>query len=330
MMAKSSVRNEYIYPSVAAPVSHGIRDEFSPFISPASPALCLSSLFLCFFGFCLLVLCSSDQQSLEHTVATIAGTHRGTGALLDRRQRDQGERVICAVAIPCIDSCWHFCSVSPGDVTQRLPLGLRRHFRSSGPSTWILVVHGYRFWPVEVVDERFGHGWGEFHAMHKLEPGFKVIFACEREWIFHTVILDQDDLEMRFRWSGQNMHRRELHPPHALWTSCLPSCVSHEETVLKFGYLHVPIVQPRLKFEVRLKKAFQEFDLEEMVIRMGDCVWNIPINDLQLDVQMFARFFVALDLSCLDFLLVLMLSTTEFRVVVFPVDCDIDRIYSWL
>ncbi|KAI8534735.1 hypothetical protein RHMOL_Rhmol10G0119700 [Rhododendron molle] len=323
MMAKSSVRNEYIYPSVAAPVSHGIRDEFSPFISPASPALCLSSLFLCFFGFCLLVLCSSDQQSLEHTVATIAGTHRGTGALLDRRQRDQA--LLCSgISDFSWVHGWMVLSIIPSSGT------VNKVLIAAGTFVLSLLVMLLRFWPVEVVDERFGHGWGEFHAMHKLEPGFKVIFACEREWIFHTVILDQDDLEMRFRWSGQNMHRRELHPPHALWTSCLPSCVSHEETVLKFGYLHVPIVQPRLKFEVRLKKAFQEFDLEEMVIRMGDCVWNIPINDLQLDVQMFARFFVALDLSCLDFLLVLMLSTTEFRVVVFPVDCDIDRIYSWL
>lgn len=57
-------------------------------------------------------------------------------------------------------------------------------------------------------------------------------------------------------------------------------------------------------------------------------MWNIPISDLQLDVQAFDQFFGALDLGCLDFVLVLMLSTMEFRVIVFPVDHDIDRIYS--
>ncbi|KAG5565709.1 hypothetical protein RHGRI_001579 [Rhododendron griersonianum] len=301
----------------------------------------------------------------------------------------QGERVICAVAIPCegnrmtyrpfdsfledyrallpsgsgsewnfrfqlaawldgivyysflrysqegIGSCWHFSSVSldvvaqPGYYLQRLPVGLRRHFLPSGPPMWILVVHGYRIWPIEVIDQRFGDGWDKFRAVHQLKADFKVIFACERKWIFHTVILDENDREVWFHWSGQNMHRRQLHPPRALRTSCLPSLVSHGGRVLKFGYLHVPIVQPRLEFEARLKEAFCEFHLDEMVIKMGDYVWNIPINNLQLDVHVFDQFLSALDLSCLDFLLVLMLSTMEFRVVVFPMDYDIDIIYSW-
>lgn len=163
---------------------------------------------------------------------------------------------------------------------QRLPVGLRRHFLPSGPPTWILVVHGYRIWPIEVIDQRFGDGWDKFRAVHQLKADFKVIFACERKWIFHTVILDENDHEVRFHWSCQNMHRRQLHPPRgtcitvfviyplpemiifhrlrlcygfinyflllALRTSCLPSLVSHGGTVLKFGYLHVPIVQPRL------------------------------------------------------------------------------------
>lgn len=62
---------------------------------------------------------------------------------------------------------------------------------------------------------------------------------------------------------------------------------------------------------------------------MGSCVWNIPINDLQLDVQMFDQFFGVLDLGWLDFILVVMLSTMEFQVVVFPLDHDIDRVYGW-
>ncbi|KAI8567651.1 hypothetical protein RHMOL_Rhmol02G0138500 [Rhododendron molle] len=111
----------------------------------------------------------------------------------------------------------------------------------------------------------------------------------------------------------------------------MPSSVSHGGIVLKFGYLHLSIVQPRcLEFEVRLKEAFCEFDLEKMVIKMGDCVWNVPINDLQLDVQIFDQFLAAFDLSYLDFTLVLMLSTMEFRVVVFPIDYDVERIYTSL
>ncbi|KAI8534344.1 hypothetical protein RHMOL_Rhmol10G0082700 [Rhododendron molle] len=293
----------------------------------------------------------------------------------------QGDRVVCAVAIPCegnrmtyrpydsfledyllpsacvlecnfrfqlakwldgivyysflqyseegIGSCWHFACVGPADIAQRLPLGLRRYFLASASAAWILVLHGYRIWPVQIVDQRFGDGWNEFRAAHQLKPGFKVIFACERKWIFHTVILDENDREVRFHWSGPNVHRRQLHPPRALRTSCLPSCISSEGTVLQFGHLHLPIVQLRLDFEVRLKEAFQEFDLEEMVLKMGRRVWNVPINDLRLDADAFDQFLDALDLSYLDFLLVLMLPTLEFQVVVFPMDYDVDRIYSW-
>lgn len=62
---------------------------------------------------------------------------------------------------------------------------------------------------------------------------------------------------------------------------------------------------------------------------MGNRVWNVPVNDLQLDVEVFGQFLDALDLSYLDFLLVLMLPNMEFRVVVFPMDYDVERIYSW-
>ncbi|KAF7137816.1 hypothetical protein RHSIM_Rhsim07G0148600 [Rhododendron simsii] len=219
-----------------------------------------------------------------------------------------------------IGSFWHFACVGPDDVAQRLPLGPRWHFLASSSTTWILVLHGYRIWSIEVIDQRFGDGWDKFRAVHQLKPEFKVIFACERKWIFHTVILDKNDFEVRFHWTSPNIHRRQLHPPRgmcnrmlviysvsqitifgklhlcygfisyfmlALRNSCLPSLISHEGIVLKFGHLHLPIAQPRLAFEVRLEEAFREFDLEEMVIRMGDRVWKVPINNLQLDVHMF-------------------------------------------
>lgn len=144
-------------------------------------------------------------------------------------------------------------------------------------------MHGYRIWPVEVIDQRFGDGWDKFRSVHQLKPGFKVIFACERKWIFHTVILDENDQEVRFHLSGPNMHCQQLHPPlgrcaamlvvcsllsgksllkvglfsnlrlcygsiccfvlAGLRTSCLPSSISHEQTVLQFGHLHLPMVK---------------------------------------------------------------------------------------
>lgn len=73
-----------------------------------------------------------------------------------------------------VGSCWHFTCVHPAGVAQRLPQGLWRYFLSCGSTKWILVVHGYRIWPVEVIDQRFGDGWDKFRSVHQLKPGFKV------------------------------------------------------------------------------------------------------------------------------------------------------------
>ncbi|KAG5521715.1 hypothetical protein RHGRI_034062 [Rhododendron griersonianum] len=67
-----------------------------------------------------------------------------------------------------------------------------------------------------------------------------------------------------------------------------------------------------LEFELRLKQVFCIYDIEEMVIRMADRVWTVPIDDLCLDAQIFSNFVAALQLQFLDYLLVIMLSTVEF------------------
>lgn len=66
-----------------------------------------------------------------------------------------------------------------------------------------------------------------------------------------------------------------------------------------------------------------------MVIKLSDRVWNVPINDLELDAEVFGQFLAALDLDFLSYLLTIMLPTLEFRVVVFPMAEEIERIYSW-
>ncbi|XP_058190176.1 uncharacterized protein LOC131307590 isoform X2 [Rhododendron vialii] len=229
-----------------------------------------------------------------------------------------------------VGSCWHLVHASPADVVQRLPQALWQYFLPHGSTKWILVAHGYRVWPVEVVDRQFCDGWDRFRDVHKLKAGYKVIFACERRWIFHTIILDENDVEVRFHWSGAHAHHRRLHPPLDLHTSCLPSAISHEQPVLKFGHLHLPVVQLCSEFELRLKETFCEFGLEEMVIKMSHHAWSVPINDLRLDAGVFAYFLATIDLDFLSYLLVIMLPTLEFRVVVFLMAEDTERIYNWL
>ncbi|KAG5556703.1 hypothetical protein RHGRI_007093 [Rhododendron griersonianum] len=66
------------------------------------------------------------------------------------------------------------------------------------------------------------------------------------------------------------------------------------------------------EFELRLKQVFCIYDIEEMVFRMANQVWTVPIDDLCLDAQIFSNFVAALQLQFLDYLLVIMLSTVEF------------------
>ncbi|KAG5521593.1 hypothetical protein RHGRI_033973 [Rhododendron griersonianum] len=81
-----------------------------------------------------------------------------------------------------------------------------------------------------------------------------------------------------------------------------------------------------LEFELRLKQVFYIYDIEEMVIRMADRVWTVPIDDLRLDAQIFSNFVATLQLQFLDYLLVIMLSTVEFRLVMRK-DVDTEKIY---
>lgn len=99
---------------------------------------------------------------------------------------------------------------------QKLPIGLRKYFPANGASTWIVLRHGFRAWPVEVVNFEFREGWDTFRQVHHLKTGFKVTMSCERKWIFHTAVFDANDRELDFKWSAPNLQWQEFHPPPGL------------------------------------------------------------------------------------------------------------------
>ncbi|KAG5524621.1 hypothetical protein RHGRI_031329 [Rhododendron griersonianum] len=51
-----------------------------------------------------------------------------------------------------------------------------------------------------------------------------------------------------------------------LHTYCLPSAISDQQSVLKFGHLYLPALQLCSELELRLKQIFRIFDLEEMEV----------------------------------------------------------------
>ncbi|KAI8543769.1 hypothetical protein RHMOL_Rhmol08G0244000 [Rhododendron molle] len=90
--------------------------------------------------------------------------------------------------------------------------GLRASFEGIGRTTWILIKHGCKAWPIEVVDGMMQNGWREFRTAHALTTNYRLILTCERRWIFNAIILDQNDLEVSYDWTMLlNEHWRELH-----------------------------------------------------------------------------------------------------------------------
>lgn len=74
------------------------------------------------------------------------------------------------------------------------------------------MKHGSKSWPTRVVNNVMSFGWSEFCAAHNLKNGYKVILCCEQRWIFDTIILNQNDVELRYDWSqGLNPYWQELY-----------------------------------------------------------------------------------------------------------------------
>ncbi|KAG5553924.1 hypothetical protein RHGRI_011704 [Rhododendron griersonianum] len=174
----------------------------------------------------------------------------------------------------------------------------------------------------------FTSSWLHYGLAHDLQVDYKLILV--RKWIFHTIMFDRDGWELVFAWSGPNAHCQHLHPLLGnLRTASLPSAFVAQHTVLEFGYFHLPRHQLRNEFETRLEQAFEVLGLEQIVIRMANRTWTIPIENLYLNVEAFNQFVDALNLQFLDYLMVAMLPTVKFRVVVFHGQNDSERIYDW-
>ncbi|XP_058225519.1 uncharacterized protein LOC131334497 [Rhododendron vialii] len=67
------------------------------------------------------------------------------------------------------------------------------------------------------------------------------------------------------------------------------------------------------EFETRLEQAFEVLGLEQMMIRMANRSWTIPIENLYLNVEAFNQFVDASSLQFLDYLMVPVLPTVIFR-----------------
>ncbi|XP_058198693.1 uncharacterized protein LOC131314204 [Rhododendron vialii] len=212
----------------------------------------------------------------------------------------------------------------------RLPRSLCQYFRADGSGTWVILRHGLKAWSVQVVNQEFRNGWDDFREAHGLKADHKIVFGCERKWVFHTIMFDADGRELVFDWSGPNGHWQDL-PPLAggVRTACLPSTLTPHNAVVKFVYFNVYGPELRTGIETRLRYVFRMLALEQMVVKMADRTWIIPIQDLRLNVDAFNQLAASLHVQCLNHIMFVMLPTIEFRVIVFDGRYDSERIYDW-
>ncbi|KAI8543798.1 hypothetical protein RHMOL_Rhmol08G0246800 [Rhododendron molle] len=146
---------------------------------------------------------------------------------------------------PGVDRCWYlrrisqFLAFAP---TMLVPQGLRSSFEGIGRSTWILLRHGCKAWPIQVVDAVMQKGWREFRTAHGIAANYKLILMCERKWIFNAIIFDENDIEISYNWTMLvNEHSREFHTIQGnLITGCLPSTILRNLPLIKSGYYCIP------------------------------------------------------------------------------------------
>ncbi|KAI8572856.1 hypothetical protein RHMOL_Rhmol01G0232600 [Rhododendron molle] len=234
-----------------------------------------------------------------------------------------------------VDQCWYlrrisqFLAFAP---TMLLPQGLRSSFEGIGRSTWILLRHGCKAWPIQVVDAVMQKGWREFRTAHGIAANYKLILMCERKWIFNAIIFDENDIEVSYNWTMLvNEHSHEFHTIQGnLITGCLPSTILRNLPLIKSGYYCIPGENYLEEFQTRLEPVLEDLNLQSISVRMGNRTWTISVDNGYLNATTSNPFLNALQLQVHDFVFIAKLPNLEVRVVILDAANDRERIYDWL
>ncbi|KAF7123863.1 hypothetical protein RHSIM_Rhsim12G0075400 [Rhododendron simsii] len=205
-------------------------------------------------------------------------------------------------------------------------------------SLLILLRNGKKIWPVHVVHNQFGDGWADFWDSHKLRRGFKLVFGCERTWIFDVVVLMTNLEPLYYHWSttAHEFQESSLMPfviddlgtPGHLRTSCLLSTMSTKDNIMQFGYDCGSGKCIFREFGKRFRDYFRDAGDYDIFLHMRNRWWAVSIINNRVDRPGLAHFFKALNLQPLDFLLVTAFDGGDVNVIVFTGD-GIERVYPW-
>ncbi|KAI8556051.1 hypothetical protein RHMOL_Rhmol05G0222600 [Rhododendron molle] len=206
-----------------------------------------------------------------------------------------------------VERCWYIKHMSQLYVyapTMLLPEGLRASFEGIGRTTWILIKHGCKAWPIRVVNGVMQNGWHEFRTAHAITTNYRLILACQRKWIFNAIILDQNGVEVSNDWTMLlNEHWRQFHDLQG---------------------------KQFKDFQDKLQTMLDDLNLEVISVRMGNRTWSISINNGHLNGAMFNQLLDALQLQLYDYVFIAMLPNLDVRVIILDHANDRERIYEWL
>ncbi|KAI8558194.1 hypothetical protein RHMOL_Rhmol04G0071000 [Rhododendron molle] len=220
-----------------------------------------------------------------------------------------------------------------------LPDWDERFGNSSISSIWILLKNRGKVWPVHVIHNQLGDGWPEFWDSHKLRSGFKVVFGCERSWIFDVVVLMHNLEPVRnYEWSttAHELQESSLMPyvveefgtPRELRTSCFASAMSIKDNMLQFGYDCRSGKSIIRVFGKHLRDLFHYAGIDEIFVHMRNKWWSIPRINNRVDRLSLDLLLNDLNLQPLDFVLVTAFDDTDVNVIVFGGD-GIEKLYPW-
>lgn len=219
-----------------------------------------------------------------------------------------------------VPRCWFLERLSSLHAPQELPLGLQPFFPQENVSTWIVIRHGNRVWPILVVGRlMFNNTWDEFCDFHGLKIGYRVVFACERRWVFNTFLFNENGEQMTYNWTDPADAFQQLYPvPDNLHTACLPSVFEHDASLTKFLCEYTTDDALQQAFTRYLNSYIEELNVEALVFKAANKTWTIPLmNDRQLNVVAFSNFCTDLLLQPFDFLLVGVCFDQIGRVIIF-------------
>lgn len=230
-----------------------------------------------------------------------------------------------------VPRCWFLKRLSSLYSPEGLPVGLEGFFPAENVTTWIVIRHGYRVWPILVVGRMmFNNSWNDFCRVHNLRIGCRVVFGCERRWVFNTFLFDENGKEMTYAWTNPYDPLQQLHPvPDHLRTACFPSMFEHEASLVRFLCEYTTENSLRLAFASFLAEYIEDLKVEALVFKAANRRWTLQVtDDGGFDPVAFSTLCDDLFLHPFDFVMVGVCFDESVRIIIFRSNDGSEKIVS--